>query len=110
MALLYKYPQRAFPYRDLIDENQRRGGQGPEYELLDTGIFDDDRYFDILIEYAKADPEDLGDPDHRAQPRPRGRAAAHPADVVVPQHVGVGRAAAARAVASRAGSTTVACA
>ena len=59
MHLLYKYPQRAFPYADLIAENQRRQGQGPEYELIDTGIFDDDRYFDIDIEYAKADPEDI---------------------------------------------------
>ncbi|HEX7838868.1 MAG TPA: glucosidase [Kofleriaceae bacterium] len=59
MCLLYKYPQAAFPYRALIEENQRRAGQGPEYELLDTGAFDDDRYFDIFIEYAKADPEDI---------------------------------------------------
>ena len=59
MCLLYKYPQAAFPYRELIEENQRRAGQGPEYELLDTGVFDDDRYFDIFVEYAKADPEDL---------------------------------------------------
>ena len=47
MSYLYKYPQAAYPYQELIEENQRRGGQGPEYELLDTGIFDDDRYFDI---------------------------------------------------------------
>jgi hypothetical protein len=59
MALLYKYPQRAFPYQALVDENRARHGGGPEYELLDTGIFDGDRYFDILIEYAKASEEDL---------------------------------------------------
>ncbi len=59
MKLLYKYPQRAFPYAALVEENRRRNGQGFEYELLDTGVFDDDRYFDIVIEYAKADPEDL---------------------------------------------------
>jgi hypothetical protein len=59
MALLYKYPQGAFPYADLVRENQAREGAGPEYELIDTGIFDDDRYFDILIEYAKADEDDL---------------------------------------------------
>src|SRR5579871_1043506 len=59
MKFLYKYPQRAYPYCELIEENQRRAGQGLEFELLDTGIFDDDRYFDIFIEYAKADPEDL---------------------------------------------------
>jgi len=59
MAMLYKYPQRAFPYQDLINENQRRNGLGFEYELIDTGIFDDDRYFDILIEYAKDSEEDI---------------------------------------------------
>jgi hypothetical protein len=56
---LYKYPQREFPYRHLIDENARRGTDQPEYELLDTGIFDEDRYFDIVIEYAKVTTEDL---------------------------------------------------
>ena len=59
MKLLYKYPQREFPYELLVKENQRREGKGPEFELLDTGIFDDDRYFDIFIEYAKATPEDI---------------------------------------------------
>ncbi|MBB3173154.1 hypothetical protein FHR90_000972 [Endobacter medicaginis] len=57
--MLYKYPARAFPYRDLIDENARRGAGAPEYELLDTGIFDEDRYFDVEIEYAKAAPDDI---------------------------------------------------
>ncbi len=59
MKMLYKYPQRAFPYGPLVDENRRRNGQGPEYELLDTGIFDDDRYFDVFVEYAKASEEDI---------------------------------------------------
>jgi len=59
MSLLYRYPQRAFPYAQLVAENQARSGQGMEYELIDTGIFADDRYFDILIEYAKADEEDI---------------------------------------------------
>jgi hypothetical protein len=59
MCLLYKYPQERFPYERLVDENRRRGGQGSEFELIDTGIFDDDRYFDIFVEYAKADPEDI---------------------------------------------------
>lgn len=58
MRMLYKYPQRAYPYEQLIRENARRRNQF-EYELLDTGIFDDDRYFDIFIEYAKASPEDI---------------------------------------------------
>jgi len=57
--MLYKYPQREFPYAQLIDENRRRAGAGPEFELLDTGVFDDDRYFDIFIEYAKASPDDI---------------------------------------------------
>jgi hypothetical protein len=59
MKFLYKYPQRAFPYARLVEENRRRGGQGAEFELLDTGIFDDGRYFDIVIEYAKATPDNL---------------------------------------------------
>jgi hypothetical protein len=59
MKWLYKYPQRAYPYQQLIDENRRRHGRGREFELLDTGIFDDDRYFDVTVEYAKASPEDL---------------------------------------------------
>lgn len=59
MSLRYRYPQRAFPYEQLVDENQRRQGQGPEYELLDTGVFADGRWFDILIEYAKATTEEI---------------------------------------------------
>jgi len=58
---LYKYPQREYPYAKLIEENRQRSGRAslPEYELLDTGIFDDNRYFDIFVEYAKAAPEDI---------------------------------------------------
>ena len=59
MKYLYKYPQREFPYRDLVETNRRRSREEFEYELLDTGIFDDDRYFDVFVEYAKAEPEDL---------------------------------------------------
>ncbi len=59
MKYLYKYPQGAFPYQGLLDENRRRSRQDMEYELLDTGIFDDDRYFDVFVEYAKLSPEDL---------------------------------------------------
>lgn len=59
MKFLYKYPQAAFPYARLVEENRRRGRIDPEFELLDTGIFDDDRYFDVGVEYAKASPEDL---------------------------------------------------
>jgi hypothetical protein len=59
MKLLYKYPHARFPYEELVRENQSRGGVGPEYELTDTGIFAEDRYFDIEVEYAKASPEDI---------------------------------------------------
>jgi hypothetical protein len=59
LKMLYKYPQREFPYGQLVEESRRRGKDQPEYELLDTGIFDDDRYFDVFVEYAKAGPEDL---------------------------------------------------
>jgi hypothetical protein len=58
MKYLYKLPQAEFPYRDLIETNRRRSREEMEYELLDTGVFDDDRYFDVFVEYAKADPED----------------------------------------------------
>jgi hypothetical protein len=59
MKMLYKYPQAAFPYADLVNENQRRGYHDFEYELLDTGVFDDNRYFDVFIEYAKAAENDI---------------------------------------------------
>jgi len=59
LEALYKYPQRAFPYTDLIEENRRRGRMAPEYELLDTGVFDGNRYFDVRAEYAKAAPDDI---------------------------------------------------
>jgi len=59
MKYLYKYPQAAYPYGDLVETNHRRSREEPEYELLDTGVFADDRYFDVFVEYAKADAEDL---------------------------------------------------
>ncbi len=59
LKYLYKYPQRPFPYALLVEENRRRGRLEPEFELLDTGIFDDDRYFDVFVEYAKASPDEL---------------------------------------------------
>ncbi|MGP1385575.1 MAG: MGH1-like glycoside hydrolase domain-containing protein [Thainema sp.] len=59
MKYLYKYPQQAFPYEDLVQTNFHRSRDELEYELLDTGIFDDDRYFDVFVEYAKRDPEDI---------------------------------------------------
>ena len=59
MKMLYKYPQREFPYAQLIEENRRRGKGAPEFELVETGLFNDDRYFDVFSEYAKAAPDDI---------------------------------------------------
>ncbi|MDX9788183.1 MAG: hypothetical protein RBR35_18565 [Salinivirgaceae bacterium] len=59
MKYLYKYPQREYPYRDLIETNRKRSREELEYELLDTGVFDGDRYFDVFVEYAKEDPENI---------------------------------------------------
>ena len=59
MKWLYKYPQQAYPYADLVETNRRRSRNEFEYELLDTGIFAEDRYFDVFVEYAKASPEDV---------------------------------------------------
>jgi len=59
LKYLYKYPQNAYPYDELIHENEKRGVDEPEYELIDTGLFNEDRYFDIFIEYAKEGPEDI---------------------------------------------------
>ena len=59
MKFLYKYPQAAFPYADLVQKNRERSRTEPEYELLDTGVFDADRYFDVFVEYAKAAADDV---------------------------------------------------
>jgi hypothetical protein len=59
MKYLYKYPQAAFPYDQLVAENRRRGKHDPEYEITDTGVFNDGRYFDVYVEYAKASTEDI---------------------------------------------------
>src|SRR5450631_3732703 len=59
MKYLYKYPQAAYPYRDLVEKNGRRSREEMEYELLDTGVFNDDRYFDVFVEFAKSDAEDI---------------------------------------------------
>src|SRR5690349_2895253 len=59
MKALYKYPQREFPYARLVEENRRRGLSAAEFELIDTGLFDENRYFDVTAEYAKADENDL---------------------------------------------------
>ena len=59
MKMLYKYPQNAFPYEELLEKNAEAGKENPEYELIDTGVFDQNEYFDIFIEYAKSSPEDI---------------------------------------------------
>src|SRR4030095_14391048 len=59
MKAVYKYPQLEYPYSRLVDENRRRGKDQPEFELIDTGIFEEDRYFDVFVEYAKADVDDI---------------------------------------------------
>ena len=59
MKYLYKYPQKAFPYEELVRQNRARGRNDLEFELIDTGVFDEDRYFDVFVEYAKQSPEDI---------------------------------------------------
>jgi len=59
LRMLYKYPQGAFPYAELVAENRRRGGDAPEFELVDTGVLDGDRYFDVFVEYAQLTPGDI---------------------------------------------------
>ena len=89
MKYLYKYPQAAYPYEDLVETNRRRTRDEMEYELLDTGVFNDDRYFDVFVEYAKAGAGRHPGADHGHQPRAGGRRAASPADPLVPQRLGV---------------------
>ncbi len=88
--MLYKYPQAAFPYQQLLDENQRRGLNDPEFELIDTGIFADDRYFDVFVEYAKADTERRAHARHGAQPRAGSGVAGLAAADLVSQHLELG--------------------
>ena len=91
MKYLYKYPQREFPYRDLVETNRRRSQEELEYELLDTGVFDDDRYFDVFLEYAKEGPDDILIQVSVHNRGPGGGPAAPPPDAVVPEHLVVGR-------------------
>src|SRR6187431_983864 len=59
LRMLYKYPQAEFPYARLLEESRQRGRGDPEFELIDTGIFNEDRYFDVTVEYVKAAPDDI---------------------------------------------------
>ena len=87
MKYLYKYPQAAYPYADLVETNRQRGRHELEYELLDTGVFDDDRYFDVFVEYAKAGPEDVLIKISVANRGPEAASSARAADALVPQHL-----------------------
>ena len=69
MRYLYKYPQAEFPYRDLVETNRGRSREDFEYELLDTGVFDEDRYFDVVRRVRQGRPGGHPDPHHRPQPR-----------------------------------------
>ena len=90
MRALYKYPQQEFPYQRLIEESARRTRLEPEFELVDTGIFDEGRYFDIFIEYAKAAPNDICIRVCHGQSRARTRAADDPAYALVSKHLVLG--------------------
>ncbi len=86
----YHYPQAAFPYDDLVEENARRSRLQPEYELLDTGVFDDDRYWIVEVRYAKAGPDDIQMLITRTEHGSGRRDLARDADPLVPQYLGMG--------------------
>ena len=87
MKYLYKYPQAAYPYGDLVQTNRQRTRDEMEYELLDTGVFNDDRYFDVFVEYAKSWPGRYSGADHCSQPGAGSGRTAPVADAVVPQRL-----------------------
>ena len=87
MKYLYKYPQAAYPYADLMETNRRRTRDEMEYELLDTGVFNDDRYFDVFVEYAKGWSGRHPRADHGGQPGTGGGRTASPADALVPERL-----------------------
>ncbi len=86
----YHYPQREFPYQDLISVNAGRGKLEPEYELVDTGAFDENRYWVVTVDYAKAGPAGPADEHHRAERRTGRGHHRRLADPVVPQHLVLG--------------------
>ena len=92
MRWRYHYPQAAFPYDELVAVNALRGRDDTEYELVDTGIFDDDRYWAVTVDYAKASPTDLCIVVTVANRGDRGGHPARAAHAVVPQHLGLGSA------------------
>ena len=91
MKYLYKYPQAAFPYADLVETSRRRSRNEMEYELIDTGVFDQDRYFDVFVEYAKASPEDILIQITVHNRGPESAELHGPADALVPKPVVLAR-------------------
>ena len=104
MKYLYKYPQAAFPYADLVETNRRRGRHEFEYELLDTGRLRRGPLLRRLRRVRQGGARGHPDPDHGPQPRPGGGRAARPADALVPQHAGPGAATPRRPQLRQAGS------
>ncbi len=90
LKALYKYPQAAFPYEQLVRVNRERSKLEPEFELADTGVFDEGRYFDVFAEYAKAGEDDILIRHHRRQPRARGGDASPASDALVPEYLELG--------------------
>ena len=90
MKYLYKYPQAEFPYARLVDENRKRDRGQPEFELMDTGIFEEDRYFDVLVEYAKAAVDDILIKISVTNRGPEAGETSPAADGVVPQRLVMG--------------------
>ncbi len=91
MKYLYKYPQTAFPYAELVHGNRSRDRRAPELELINTGAFNDDRYFDIFVEYAKGSPEDILIRITAANRGACSRGIASAAHALVPQHMVLGQ-------------------
>ena len=87
MKALYKYPQAEYPYQLLLKKNRERNRQQPEFELVDTGIFDDNRYFDVTAEYAKGSPNDVFDSRYGVKSRAGGSAASSVANTLVSKYV-----------------------
>ncbi len=101
MKYLYKYPQSEFPYAQLVEENRRRGKNAPEFELINTGIFNEDRYFDVFVEYAKGSPDDILIRIEAINRGPGSRGASPAADALVSQHLVLEYGAAAALVTPR---------
>ncbi len=104
LKMLYKYPQARFPYEDLVETNARRGKTDPEYELIDTGVFDEGRYFDVFVEYAKAACEDILMQVTVHNRGPDEASLARAAHHLVPSHLVVGRRRRGAFVERRAGN------